>query len=143
MQCYKYMHIAYLRIHTQLFELLCPCNSLIEGVNFTHFFIVNGSYWTSAKLLKQCYKVVCGAPRRNFKVGCIPLMETPLLKTENPPLKTPNLYALTFLTTNFIVFFAENMVKLIVKNVKAEPLGKLMECIVNRLNISQMGLRGF
>ena len=35
------------------------------------------------------------------------------------------------------------MVKLIVKNVKAEPLGNLMECIVNRLNISPMGLRGF
>ena len=34
-------------------------------------------------------------------------------------------YAPTFLTTNFIVFFAENIVKLIVKNVKAEPLGKL------------------
>ena len=93
MQCYKYMHIAYLRIHTQLFELLCPCNSLIEGVNFTHFFIVNGCYWTSAKLLKQCYKVVCGAPRRNFKVGCIPLVKTPLLKTENPPLDTK--FALT------------------------------------------------
>ena len=35
------------------------------------------------------------------------------------------------------------MVKLIVRNVKAEPLGKLMECRVNRLNISQMGLCGF
>ena len=35
------------------------------------------------------------------------------------------------------------MIKLIVENVKARPLGKLTECIVNGPNISQMGLRGF
>ena len=40
-------------------------------------------------------------------------------------------------------FFAENMIKLIVENVKARSLGKLTECIVNGPNISQMVLRGF
>ena len=41
-------------------------------------------------------------------------------------LKTLNHYALTFLTTNFIVFFAENMIKLIVKDVKAcRAIGKV------------------
>ena len=32
------------------------------------------------------------------------------------------------------------MTAIIVKNVKAGPFGKLTECILNRLNISQIGL---
>ena len=38
---------------------------------------------------------------------------------------------------------AENMVKVIVKTVKAGPSGKLTECIVNKPNTSQIGLSGF
>ena len=58
-------------------------------------------------------------------------------------MKTPNHYPLTFLTTNFIVLFAENMLELIVINVKAGPLEKLTECIVNRREYISNGASWF
>ena len=58
-------------------------------------------------------------------------------------IKNPNNYSLTFLTVNFIVFFAQNIMKLIAKNLKAGPSRKLTECIGNKLNISQIWLGGF
>ena len=50
---------------------------------------------------------------------------------------------LTKLTIEFLFFFAKNMIKLIVKNAKAGASKKLMECIGNRLNRTQIRLRSF
>ena len=56
--------------------------------------------------------------------------------------KNPDNYALTFLTLKFM-FFAKNMIKLIAKYVKAGASRKFMERIGNKLNMSQIWLRGF
>ena len=40
-------------------------------------------------------------------------------------------------------FFAKNMIKIAVKNVKAMPLRKLTKCKGNKLNMSQIWLCGF
>ena len=58
-------------------------------------------------------------------------------------IKAPNNYALIFWTINLMVFFAKNMVKLVVKNVKTWALGKFTVCITDNLNMSQMGFRGY
>ena len=42
-----------------------------------------------------------------------------------------------------MVFFAENTVKLFVKNIKEEPLRNLTECIQNKKNMSQIWFCGF
>ena len=58
-------------------------------------------------------------------------------------IKPPNNYALIFLAIDPMFFFAKNMVKLLVKNVKTWALGKFTAFIGNKLNMSQMGRRGF
>ena len=58
-------------------------------------------------------------------------------------IKTLNNYALTFLTNHFMVFFAENMVKLFVENDKEGPSRKVMECLQNKQNVSQIWHCGF
>ena len=67
---------------------------------------------------------------------CLSLISYVLQKTN------PNNYALTFVTTNFMVF-ANNMIKFIGKNVKAGPLRKLTECIGYKLNMSKIWLCSF
>ena len=44
---------------------------------------------------------------------------------------------------SFYGFFAENIVKLFVENVKEGPSRKVMECLQNKQNVSQIWHRGF
>ena len=54
-----------------------------------------------------------------------------------------HLYALTFLTNNFMVFLLKNMVKLFIRNFNEVPLRNLTECIRNKKKMSKSWLCGF